>query len=70
MPRHSTIGHATMTMSDGRIRCYFIHEQQGDRLLVSPADPDTIALYAAPYPVDRTEFTSITVRATPAALPE
>ncbi|MFD5610515.1 hypothetical protein [Kitasatospora sp. NPDC127060] len=62
MPRLATIGHATMTMSDGRIRYYFVHGLQGDDLLVTPADADSIILWAGPYPADRNHFTAINVR--------
>ncbi|MEU3497608.1 hypothetical protein ABZ747_29465 [Kitasatospora cineracea] len=51
-----------MTMSDGRIRCYLVHEQREDVLWVTPGDVDSILLWAQPYPVSRGEFTTITVR--------
>ena len=60
--RRQSVGHATMTMSDGRIRYYLVYSDEGDTLLVSPGDADSICLWAAPYPVDRHEFTTVNVR--------
>ncbi|MFD8708765.1 hypothetical protein ACFV1W_40340 [Kitasatospora sp. NPDC059648] len=49
-------------MSDSRIRSYSVHEVRENTLLVSPGDVDSIQLWAAPYPVDLAEFTSINIR--------
>ncbi|WP_331731692.1 hypothetical protein [Kitasatospora sp. NBC_01300] len=62
MPRFTSIGHATATMSDGRIRHYLVHGECGDVVYVTPGEADSVQLFGFPWPVRRAEFTTITVR--------
>ncbi len=61
MSRFTSIGHATATLSDGRIRHYLVHGEYEDVVLVTPGEADSVQVFGSPWPIRRSEFTTITV---------
>ncbi|MEV4559032.1 hypothetical protein AB0K51_18870 [Kitasatospora sp. NPDC049285] len=62
MPRFTSIGYATAALSDGGIRYYLVHGECADVVFVTPGEADSVQLFGSPWPIRRTEFTTITVR--------
>ncbi|WP_030237214.1 hypothetical protein [Streptomyces sp. NRRL S-350] len=62
MSRFTSIGHATATLSDGGTRHYLVHGECNDVVYVTPGEADSVQLFGSPWPVRRSEFTTITVR--------
>ncbi|MEU9044499.1 MULTISPECIES: hypothetical protein [unclassified Kitasatospora] len=62
MSRFTSIGHATVTLSDGGIRYFLVHGECADVVFVTPGEADSVPLFGTPWPIRRSEFTTITVR--------